>query len=146
MSFTRTPWDFGGSPSTQLQWKKLKKLEVSSPNLSLPCKCEASAQNKRRLSLWGCLVSPSKLRQFTMLFSKKGLVKTVSFKPTDLWMSNGSKTVTFVILYTFLLVTGLSLVQRRTILLVCKLFFKLVISSLVCTCLNLSETVLFSCA
>ena len=93
MSLKRTPWNFETSLSSLLLGKRLKIFEASHFSSLLPCKCRANALNNQRLSLYGCIVFLSKVKQFKLQFLGTGSGKTASLQPMGTSCSNETKSV-----------------------------------------------------
>ena len=146
ISSLQTPWKFAGSAPLLFLRKKLNSLEVSLLNLSFPCKGNARALKRNKLSLFGSRVLSSSLKQLTEWFLNSGFGNTVSLQPMGSSLSNAAKVVTFVSSQNFNFVLACSLVHNSITSMLLSRFLTFVKSSVVATSLDLSNSVLFSSA
>ena len=95
ISLIWTPWSWLGlSPSIFLM-NKQDNFEISSSNRWVPCKWRASARKRYKLSLYGCLVFSSNVRQLIVPFFNRGLSKTAFVHPIGMSLSKALNTVKF---------------------------------------------------
>ena len=132
---------FGSQPD--FSWKAFKTMEVDVSRLVVPCKWTARARNKHKLSLYGCLVFWSKIKQITWLFLSRGSGITESGHPMGMFLSKAAKMVTFVINLNRHFVFCLSCVQTSMISCFLTLFCIVVKSDLVQSSIDLSKSVYF---
>ena len=96
ISFTWKPWNWLGlSPSIMLR-NKLNNFEFSSSCRWVPCKWKANARKGHKLSLYGCLVFSSKVRQLIVWFLSRGSGNTAILHPIGTSLSKAANTVKFV--------------------------------------------------
>ena len=79
---------------------KLNNFEVSSSSRWFPCIWRAKARKRHRLSLYGCLVFSSNVRQLIVWFLSRGSGKTAFLHPIGTSLCKAAKTVKFVICRT----------------------------------------------
>ena len=142
ISFMWTAWNWLElNPSIKLM-NKLNVFEVCSSSLWVPCKWREGARKRHKLSLYGCLVFSSYVRQLIVPFLNKGSCKTAFLHPIGMSLSKAAKTTEFVNLYNLILSR---LLDSMTSALLRKSFI-FAKSSWVHTRLDRSCRVLFSCA
>ena len=112
MSVIWTPWDRLRLSRSILLINKLKILDVSSSGRWFPCKWRARARKRHKLSLDGCLVFSSYVRQLTVWFSSRGLGKTASLQPIGSSLSKAAYTVKLVNLWNLHLLCSFFLATR----------------------------------
>ena len=81
LSFMWTPWECLGLNPSILLINKLNIFKVSFSSRWFLCKWRARARKRHRLSLYGCLVFSSNVRQLIVHFFESGLGKIASLHP-----------------------------------------------------------------
>ena len=146
ISFIWTPWNWSALNPSVLLMNKLNIFEVFSSSRWFLCKWRARARTKHRLSLYGCLVFSSNVRQLIVQFFKSGLGKTAFFHPIGTSLSKAANTVKFVNLYNLHFVFIFSRLQDSLTSVWLRKSFNIAKSSWVHTSLDWSSRVLFSYA
>ena len=80
-SFMWTHWKWLGLSPSILLMNKLENFEVSFSSRWVPCKWRASARKSHKLSLYGCLVFSSYVRQLIVPFLSRSSGKTAFLRP-----------------------------------------------------------------
>ena len=80
MSFIWTPWTWVGLSPAILLFNRLEISDVSSSSFWFPCKWRAKERKRQKLSLCGCLVFSSKMKQLTVFFFTGSSGKTASLR------------------------------------------------------------------
>ena len=146
MSFIWIPGTFEEAPSSQLRRKRLKILK----SLVANCRCHANVKHVLKISRGCCFRKVSFFsRKWDSLrcgFFKSGSGNTKSLQPLDISLIYETKTVPFVRLNNFQIVLVFSFRQWSTKTKCYKFSCKLTISTCIHTGLDVSITVLFSCA
>ena len=89
----------------------------------MPCKWRASARKRHKLSLYGCLVLSSNVRQLTVPFLNRSLGKTALLHPIGTSFSKAANTVKFVNLQNLdLFIRSFSATRLYDVILVEKIF------------------------
>ena len=95
ISFMWTPWNWLGLNPTFLLMNKLNNFKISTSSFWVPCKWKANAPKRHKLSLYGCLVFPSDLRQLIVPLLRRGSGKTASLHSICTPFRRATKTVKF---------------------------------------------------
>ena len=98
ISFMWTPWKWSALNRSILLMNKLNNFEVFSSSYWCPCMWRASARKRHKLSLYGCLMFCSNVRQLIVWFLSRGSDKTAFLHPIGTSLSKAANTVKFVIL------------------------------------------------
>ena len=146
MSSIQTPQKLTGSVPPVFLMNRLNNLEVSSWSLSVPPTCNARALRRHKLSVYGFWLFSSNLKNFTEGVFNSGSGNTVSLQTNEISLSNAAKIVTFISLKKFHFVFAGSLVHYSMTSVLLSRFLISVISSVVTTSLDVSKSVLCSCA
>ena len=96
ISFIWTPWNWSALNPSILLMNQFYIFEVSFSKRWFLCRWRARARKRHRLSLYGCLVFYSTVRQLIVWFLSRGLEKTASLHPIGTSLSKAANTVKFV--------------------------------------------------
>ena len=110
---------------------KCKFFDVSPSSFWLPCKWRITARKRLKLSIYGCFVFSSNVRQCTVWFFSRGLGKTPTLQPIVTSLSKASNFVKFVNLQNIQSVFNLSLPHDSMTSVLLRISFSFVKSLLV---------------
>ena len=96
ITFFWTPWNWLGHSPTNLLMKTLCNFDVSSSSRWVPCKWRTSARKRHKLSLYGCLVLSSYVKQLIVPFPSRSSDKTASLHPIGTSLRKRANTINFV--------------------------------------------------
>ena len=94
--FMWTTWNWLWLSPTIWLMNKMKNFEVSSSSCWFPCMWRARARKRHKLSLYGCLVFSSIVRQLIVWFLSRGSGRTAFLHPLGTSLSKAANTVKFV--------------------------------------------------
>ena len=127
-------------------WVSWLGLKFLLPVVECHSKGRLSARKRHKLSLNGCLVFSSYVRQLIVWFLSRRSGKTAFLHPIGTSLSTAANTVKFVNLWNLQFVFILSPLQDSMTSVLLKRSFSFAKSSLMHTSLDRSSRVLFSCA